>query len=239
MPGTTVRICEDTHETLQDLKRQTGEPMPDIVARAVDQFYRSLLIAETNCGYAALRDADTTIDELGMCSRDRWATASNSWPLAARSGWLSFDPVRGHEQGRQRLALIVSTNQFNSGPARLGRCRPVHDKGARADAAARAGRSAGRRPARDIMGSLSEAIRSISTDRLVGEQLGAPFPRAHSPASSTGSRRFSTCRVSPSARLRAERRDWLSRGVRTRVRGRAPCCTTRPAPDCLPSKARG
>jgi hypothetical protein len=64
--GTTVRIRADTHETLQDLKRQTGEPMPDIVARAVDQFYRSLLIAETNCGYAALRDAGERIEELDL-----------------------------------------------------------------------------------------------------------------------------------------------------------------------------
>jgi hypothetical protein len=66
VPGTTVRIREDTHRTLQDLKRQTGEPMPDLVARAVDQFYRSLLIAETNCGYAALRDAGEPIEELDV-----------------------------------------------------------------------------------------------------------------------------------------------------------------------------
>ena len=64
MPGTTVRIREDTHETLRDLRRQTGQPMPDLVARAVDQFYRSLLIAETNCGYAQLReDADAWAGE--------------------------------------------------------------------------------------------------------------------------------------------------------------------------------
>jgi len=64
--GTTVRIREDTHETLQDLKRQTGEPMPDLLARAVDQFYRSLLIAETNRGYAALRESGAAIDELDV-----------------------------------------------------------------------------------------------------------------------------------------------------------------------------
>jgi hypothetical protein len=66
VPGTTVRIREDTHETLLDLKRQTGEPMPELVARAVDQFYRSLLIAETNRGYAALRAAGERIEELDV-----------------------------------------------------------------------------------------------------------------------------------------------------------------------------
>ena len=52
---TTVRIREETNETLRDLKQQTGESAPDILARAVDQFYRSILIAETNIGYAELR----------------------------------------------------------------------------------------------------------------------------------------------------------------------------------------
>jgi hypothetical protein len=64
VPGTTVRIREETHETLLDLRRQTGEPMPELVARAVDQFHRSLLIAETNCGYAALRESGETVEEL-------------------------------------------------------------------------------------------------------------------------------------------------------------------------------
>ena len=68
MPGTTVsvRIREETHETLQNLRRETGEPMPELVARAVDQFYRSLLIAETNCGYAALHEAGERIEELDV-----------------------------------------------------------------------------------------------------------------------------------------------------------------------------
>jgi mRNA interferase MazF len=34
--------------------------------------------------------------------------------------WLAdFEPVRGHEQGRQRPAVILSTDQFNNGPAAL------------------------------------------------------------------------------------------------------------------------
>lgn len=34
--------------------------------------------------------------------------------------WLAdFDPIRGHEQGGRRPALIVSVDQFNHGPAGL------------------------------------------------------------------------------------------------------------------------
>lgn len=66
MGSTTVRIREDTHETLKDLRRETGEAMPDLLARAVDQFYRSILIAETNCGYAAARASDDGLEELDV-----------------------------------------------------------------------------------------------------------------------------------------------------------------------------
>ena len=71
---TTVRIRKETHETLRHLREQTGEAMPDLVARAVDQFYRSLLIAETNIGYAELRgtaDGDELKAEL-----DLWDTTA-------------------------------------------------------------------------------------------------------------------------------------------------------------------
>ncbi len=60
---TTVRIREETRETLRDLKEHTGEPTPELLARAVDQFYRSVLIAETNIGYAALRADPAASDD--------------------------------------------------------------------------------------------------------------------------------------------------------------------------------
>jgi predicted transcriptional regulator len=67
MPAdTTVRIRPETRETLRELERETGERTPEILARAVDQFYRSLLIAETNRGYAELRATGEQIDELDV-----------------------------------------------------------------------------------------------------------------------------------------------------------------------------
>jgi hypothetical protein len=69
--ATTVRIREETHEALRDLREQTGEAMPDLLARAVDQFYRSLLIAETNIGYAALRE-DEAAWSADRAELDEW-----------------------------------------------------------------------------------------------------------------------------------------------------------------------
>lgn len=74
---TTVRIREETHETLRDLKEQTGEAMPDLLARAVDQFYRSLLIAETNIGYAELR---------GTAAGDEVDAELDLWDTTAADG---------------------------------------------------------------------------------------------------------------------------------------------------------
>jgi len=66
MAGTTVRIREETRETLRVLEQETGERTPELLDRAVDQFYRSLLIAETNCGYAAARAAGSDFEELDV-----------------------------------------------------------------------------------------------------------------------------------------------------------------------------
>jgi hypothetical protein len=54
MSGTTVRIREDTREQLRVLEEKTGCRTPDLLARAVDQFRRSFILAETNVAYGAL-----------------------------------------------------------------------------------------------------------------------------------------------------------------------------------------
>ena len=55
MAGTTVRIRDETRAALRELEEQTGERTQDLLARAVDQFRRSLILAETNVAYARIR----------------------------------------------------------------------------------------------------------------------------------------------------------------------------------------
>ena len=52
MPGTTVRIREETRRALRELEEQTGERATELLARAVDQLRRDLILAETNAAYA-------------------------------------------------------------------------------------------------------------------------------------------------------------------------------------------
>jgi mRNA interferase MazF len=42
---------------------------------------------------------------------------------------VDFDPVRGHEQGGLRPALVVSTDSFNAGPAALMVVLPITSRG--------------------------------------------------------------------------------------------------------------
>ena len=55
MSGTTVRIRKETREVLRELEQHTGQGPQDLLARAVDQFRRSLILAETNIAYGVLR----------------------------------------------------------------------------------------------------------------------------------------------------------------------------------------
>lgn len=56
MPGTTIRIREETRETLRELERQTGDGTQELLARAVEQLRRSLVLAETNAAYGRAGD---------------------------------------------------------------------------------------------------------------------------------------------------------------------------------------
>ena len=52
MSTTTVRIPHETREVLRDLEHQTGQGPQELVARAVDHFRRSLILAESNIAFA-------------------------------------------------------------------------------------------------------------------------------------------------------------------------------------------
>jgi len=86
--------------------------------------------------------------------------------------WVAdFDPVRGHEQGRQRPALILSTDQFNNGPAGLVVVVPLTTKErARMPLRVRVDPPDG--GLKETSWALCEAVRSISTDRLVDGPWG-------------------------------------------------------------------
>ena len=46
-------------------------------------------------------------------------------PARGEIWWFDPDPVRGHEQGGPRPALIMSASTFNAGPQRLAMVLPI------------------------------------------------------------------------------------------------------------------
>ncbi len=55
MTSTTVRIKEETRAVLRELARETGEPIQEVLARAVEAYRRQRVLELTNAAYAALR----------------------------------------------------------------------------------------------------------------------------------------------------------------------------------------
>lgn len=78
--------------------------------------------------------------------------------------WVDFEPVKGHEQGETRPALIVSHNQLNSSPAELVIVVPLTTKEKRYKSVVRIPK--GQLASEKDSFVLCDQIRAISTDRL-------------------------------------------------------------------------
>lgn len=71
MSGTTVRIRSETREVLRELERETGCRTTELLARAVEQYRRSVILGLTNTAYGRLRADPDSWAEL-QAERDEW-----------------------------------------------------------------------------------------------------------------------------------------------------------------------
>ena len=55
---TTVRVRNETHATLRSLSAAAGQPIPDVVAAAVEMYRRAQFVEAANAYYARLRERD-------------------------------------------------------------------------------------------------------------------------------------------------------------------------------------
>ena len=74
MASTTVRINPETLQVLRELAEQLGEPMPKILARAVEVYRRQRVLEHTNIAYAALR-SDPDDWQAAQVERQSWEVA--------------------------------------------------------------------------------------------------------------------------------------------------------------------
>ncbi len=74
-PGSTVRVREHVHATLQALSIEMGAPIQDVVEEAVDAFRRQRMLEQHNQAYAALK-ADPRRWQEELDERRGWERAS-------------------------------------------------------------------------------------------------------------------------------------------------------------------
>ena len=61
---TTVRIRGETREALRKLERLTDERPQDLLAQAVEDLRRKIILEQTSAAYGTARDAGDTFDDL-------------------------------------------------------------------------------------------------------------------------------------------------------------------------------
>lgn len=71
MGSATIRVPEPTREILRDLSRQSGEPISDLVAKAVERLRREYFLEATNRAFANLREDPGAWQE-ELDERDEW-----------------------------------------------------------------------------------------------------------------------------------------------------------------------
>jgi len=52
----TVRIPEETHKTLRELAAASGESMPQLLAKAIEEYRRARIWEQANAAWAAMRE---------------------------------------------------------------------------------------------------------------------------------------------------------------------------------------
>ncbi|MBI2857903.1 MAG: ribbon-helix-helix protein, CopG family [Chloroflexi bacterium] len=74
MSTATVRVTSETHEIIQELAKESNQSMQSLIARAVEQYRRQLVLQRANDAYAALRARpETWAEEQG--ERRIWETS--------------------------------------------------------------------------------------------------------------------------------------------------------------------
>jgi predicted DNA-binding protein len=71
MSASTVRISEKAHDDLRTIAAQTGEPMAEVLAKAIEAYRRHVFMEQFNAAYAALR-ADSKADRQEQDEQAKW-----------------------------------------------------------------------------------------------------------------------------------------------------------------------
>lgn len=86
MPNPTVRVSPRAYRTLKDMSTRSGEPMQDILDRAIETEQRKRFFEEANASYARLKEDATAWNE--------FKDEMRSWDAALLDGLTNDVPDR-------------------------------------------------------------------------------------------------------------------------------------------------
>ncbi len=66
-----VRVAAATHEKLKELSAKTGEPMTDVLSKAVESYRRETLLRESNAAFFRLKE-DKELWKEELTERREW-----------------------------------------------------------------------------------------------------------------------------------------------------------------------
>jgi len=66
-----VRVAVATHEKLKELSARTGEPMTDVLSKAVESYRRETLLRESNAAFFRLKE-DKELWKEELSERREW-----------------------------------------------------------------------------------------------------------------------------------------------------------------------
>ena len=64
MPGTTIRVSEETRGKLRELEGLSGLGPQELVARAIEAYRRQMIMDQSNAAYERARAAGDTFDDI-------------------------------------------------------------------------------------------------------------------------------------------------------------------------------
>jgi mRNA interferase MazF len=126
--STTIRITNQSRDTVRELARETGLRQQEILDLAIEAYRRQLFLQNANCAFAALRSksvawgaeqAEREVWDRALGDGSRQMPKVGPKPLRGDVWLVDLTPTRGHEIRGTHPCVIVSVDDFHRGPGDL------------------------------------------------------------------------------------------------------------------------
>ena len=98
--STTIRISKESKKVLEELSKQSGEPMMHVLDKAIDIFQRRMFLEEVNRAYGRLRE-DAEASKKFDAEMAEWdSTLADG--LDEKERWTEKDRIAGNRKREKK-----------------------------------------------------------------------------------------------------------------------------------------